>query len=113
MSSSTAKIFRSPARKIACESATITRMNCSRFSIGGGANPGSPVLIAGLAISSQPPLTALESVLVDHHANPATAAIFFLGANNAPMALHLHVGIGTNHFRRQRNREIDFGPDRH
>ena len=50
MSSSTAKILRSPARKMACESATMTRINCSLFSICGGATLGSPVLKAALAM---------------------------------------------------------------
>src|SRR4029078_8923176 len=104
MSSSTAKILRSPARKIACESATMTRINCSRFSIDGGANLGSPVLIAGLAISSSP-LTALESILVDYAAAPPPRTIV-RDASHTSLALHLHVGFCANYIRGQRDREF-------
>src|SRR5215467_14637245 len=102
MSSSTAKILRKPARKMACESATITRMNCSLLSIGGGATLGSPVLKAALAMyacvgrASSPailePLPALETILVNHHSDTAPS-ILLTSAHHATPALDLHIVI--------------------
>src|SRR6266478_7385198 len=117
MSSSTAKILRKPARKIACESATITRMNCSLLSMDGGATLTSPVLKAALAMSylvwaghTRPtPFAVVDSaafktIFVNHHAYPATP-ILLIAADHASSTLNLHICIRSDHFCGQRNCE--------
>src|SRR5438067_8003758 len=118
MSSSTAKILRRPARKIACESATITRINCSLFSISGGATRGSPVPNAALAILCSVDRTllpdhfqsgalgALETVFVNHHGH-AASSVFSIAADHAPVAFHFHVLARADNFGGKRDGEID------
>src|SRR5438477_3005187 len=107
MSSSKAKILRRPARKIACVSATITRMK--RLSPSASPSRGCPKLVSTvtgvLAIVFLERSVALKAILIDDHTH-ATAAIFFKTAYHTATAIELHISRRAHHIGRQRNGEI-------
>src|SRR5579862_8851627 len=104
MSSSTAKILRKPARKIACVSARITRRNLVSLPPSGGC-PTFCSVLTGILAMFPPPLAAVKSILVDDHTY-AVPATFVETAYYSPPAIELHVGVGSNYVPGQRNCEV-------
>src|SRR6516164_4637653 len=111
MSSSTAKILRKPARKIACVSARITRRNLASTPPSGG-RPTFCSVLTGMLAMSPPPLTAVKSILINDHTHTVPAT-FVETAYHPPTAVKLHVGVSTNHVRGQGNCEVNHRSDRH
>src|SRR5580698_10871050 len=116
MSSSSAKTFRSPARKMACVSATITRTNWPL-------PPSSPApkfssTLTGMVAIQFPcaytrcALNSLEMVFVDHYAHTAPASIF-KAAHHATAAVNLHILARAHHVGRQQNRKVHHRSHRH
>ncbi len=121
MSSSSANIFRRPARKIACVSARMTRIN------GGHARFVNSVIFAKLTVLLlflrpfpcllrltfwfSVALSALEMVLVDHYAN-AAASIVFKTAYYAAMAINLDIATRAHYLARKQDGEIHQRADR-
>src|SRR5437660_7038770 len=99
-SSSRANILRNPARKMACESARITRKGCALPSPPCGCSTFSGTPTGMLAISYLPPLTAVKTIFVDDHAHPVPA-IFVKVHHHAPPAIELHIRVCAHHFGRQ------------
>src|SRR3984885_3361598 len=113
MSSSSAKILRRPARKIACVSARITRMNWPLPSFSWVCSMFSSTLTG--VLSCMLPLAAsatLEPVLVDDHAH-APAATFFKTPHHPAPAVELHIGRRSHNVRGQRDRKIHHRTYRH
>src|SRR5215469_13522684 len=108
MSSSSAKIFLKPARKMACVSATITRTNwpCPASSPA----PKFSSMPTGVVAIQFPCLCSLEIVLVNHHANAETPAVFKRTHHAAP-AVDLNIVAGTHCFCRQHDGEIHNRPN--
>src|SRR5579864_4157835 len=110
MSSSSAKILRKPARKMACVSATITRTNWPWPA--SSPAPKFSSMPTGVVAIQFPCLCSLEMVLVNHHANAETPAIF-KGTHHTSPAVDLHIGAGAYCLRRQHDGEIHNRPNGH
>src|SRR5919197_2957627 len=106
ISSSRAKIFRSPARKMAWVSATITRMKWPLASLSGGCPACTSPPITGIVdINCLHALLALKVVFIDYDAYSATA-LFFKAPDNAATAIDLNIAFSAHNIGRQRDREI-------
>src|ERR1700730_6698696 len=115
ISSSRAKILRSPARKMACVSATITRMNWPSTSCGWSTSISmlAEVLAIRFSLPFSPlALTALKTVFVDDYAD-ATAAILFKIAHYAAAAVEPHIGIRSHYICGQRDGKVHHRTDGH
>src|SRR5580700_1127755 len=110
-SSSTANILRSPARKIACVSATITRMNWPP-SPSSGCPPFSNACIGLLAIQFPRRLVAVKSILINHHAHSVASRLFKIPYHSA-FTIQPHIRLCAHNVRRQRDGEVHRRSHRH
>src|SRR5207302_6935426 len=109
MSSSSAKIFRKPARNIAWVSATMTRTNWPLLP---SPAPKFSSMLTGMVDIQFLALRSFKVILVYNYSD-ATAASIFEAPHHSPAAIDLHILSPTQYVSGQHDRKIHHGTDGH